>query len=197
MPLLNDTEKITFLTRLLDHHLEKLPTNDSLANYLESIRGFLSTDDSILQKAAISNSELFIDTLSRNLSSKITYKQATGTLIAAFNNIGLVDSMDAAAVILEFEKLLDQMTLEEAENLYKESWDVDHVLDDTNEGQSIGYIIQYLESYLDQLNEGLQTGYEDLFLQGKINGLQHALKYLRMHERGRNSHYINIVIDDF
>ena len=64
MTLLNDEEKVAFLIELLDRQIDNLPGENSFANYLESIRGFLKTKDPILQKAAISNSELFIDNFS-------------------------------------------------------------------------------------------------------------------------------------
>lgn len=125
MTFLNDTEKVTFLIHILDRHIAKLPSEDTFANYLESIRGFLKTNDSILQKAAFSNSELFIDNLSHILSNQITFKLAIGALIAAFDKVGYVDPIDAAAIILEFEQLLHQMPLEEAENLNSERWATD------------------------------------------------------------------------
>ncbi|GMX66752.1 hypothetical protein Elgi_60240 [Paenibacillus elgii] len=121
--LLNDTEKVTFLINLLDHHIKKLSKEDIFANYLESIRIFLKTKDSILQKAAFSNSELIIDNLSYTLGNRTTYRQAIGTLVAAFEKVGFTDSMEAAAIILEYEQLLIQMTSDEAENIYKERWE--------------------------------------------------------------------------
>lgn len=51
----------------------------------------------------------------RALRKQITFKQAIGSLIAAFDKVGYADSMDAAAIILTFEKHLTQMNLEEAE----------------------------------------------------------------------------------
>lgn len=123
MTLLNDTEKVAFLISILDHHIKKLPSEDTFANYLESIRFFLSTNDSINQKAAISNSELFIDNLAYHLSNQITAKRAVGTLIASLNKVGYLEAMDAAAIILEFEQLLEQLSLEEAENICKERWE--------------------------------------------------------------------------
>ncbi|MUG74032.1 hypothetical protein [Paenibacillus validus] len=68
MALLNETEKVDFLIDLLDQHMQKLPDEDILRNYLESIHGFLKTNDSILQKAAISNSVLFMDNLAQSTS---------------------------------------------------------------------------------------------------------------------------------
>lgn len=92
---------------------------------LESIRGFLKTKDPILQKAAFSNSELFIDNFSYVLNNHITLKQAVGSLIAAFDKVGYADSMDAAVIIIKFEDLLKQMPVEDAENFYKERWITD------------------------------------------------------------------------
>lgn len=125
MTLLNDEEKVTFLIDLLERHIDKLPSENSFVNYLESIRGFLKTKDPILQKTAISNSELFIDNFSHVLNNCITSKQAVGSLIAAFDKVGYADSMDAAAIIIEFEDLLKQMSEEEAEKLYNERWIID------------------------------------------------------------------------
>lgn len=122
MTLLNDTEKVALLINVLDRHIDKLPGEDTFANYLESIRGFLKTKDPILQKAAFSNSELFIDNISHSISNQITFKQAIGSLIAAFDKVGYADSMDASAIILEFEELLKQMPIEEAKDIYKERW---------------------------------------------------------------------------
>lgn len=125
MTLLSDNEKVTFLINTLERHIEKFPSEDTFANYLESIHVFLKTKDPILQKAAFSNSELFIDNLSHILSNHITFKRAIGSLIAAFDKVGYVDPMDAAAIILEFEQHLKQMPIEEAEKLYKERWTTD------------------------------------------------------------------------
>jgi hypothetical protein len=111
------------LIRTLDRHIKQLHSKDTFANYLESIRIFLSTKESINQKAAISNSELFIDNLAYHLSDRITVKRAVGTLIASLNKVGYLEAMDAAAIILEFEQLLGQLPLEEAENIYKERWE--------------------------------------------------------------------------
>ncbi|MEK3914202.1 hypothetical protein [Paenibacillus sp. FSL H7-0331] len=125
MTLLNDGEKVTILIDLLERHIDKLPSENSFANYLESIRGFLKTKDPILQKAAFSNSELFIDNFSYVLNNHITLKQAVGSLIAAFDKVGYADSMDAAVIIIKFEDLLKQMPVEDAENFYKERWITD------------------------------------------------------------------------
>ncbi|UJF33756.1 hypothetical protein [Paenibacillus hexagrammi] len=123
MTLLDDTEKVTFLISSLDRHIKNLPSKNAFANYLESIRIFLSTNDSINQKAAISNSELFVDNLTYQLCNQITAKRAVGTLIASLNKVGYLEAMDAAAIILEFEQLLEQLSLEEAENICKERWE--------------------------------------------------------------------------
>ncbi|WP_055107612.1 hypothetical protein [Paenibacillus ihumii] len=122
MSLLNDGEKVAFLIEILNRHIQKLPCGDTFRNYLESICGVLKHDDLFIQKAAIANSELFIEALSNILSNQITIKQAIGALIAAFDKVGYVDSMDVAAIILEFEQLLNQMSIEEAENLYNKHW---------------------------------------------------------------------------
>ncbi len=68
MTLLNDTEKVQFLIGLFDNHTAKLPHDSSFRNYIESIQGFLKTDDPILQKAAISNSILFFENLEHSIS---------------------------------------------------------------------------------------------------------------------------------
>ncbi|GFN33859.1 hypothetical protein [Paenibacillus xylaniclasticus] len=122
MSLLNDSEKVKFLIDVLDRHIDKLSGETTLANYLASIRGFLKTEDPNLQKVAFSNSELFVDNLAYKLNSQISYKQSIGSLIAALDKVGYADSMDAAALILEFEELLNQMPTEEAETIYKERW---------------------------------------------------------------------------
>lgn len=49
--------------------MDKLPGESNFSNYLESIRGFLKTKDPILQKAALSNSELFIDSISHDVNN--------------------------------------------------------------------------------------------------------------------------------
>ena len=122
MSLLNDSEKVKFLIDVLDRHIDKLSGETTLANYLESIRGFLKTEDPNLHKVAFSNSELFADNLAYKLNSQISRKQSIGSLIAALDKVGYADSMDAAALILEFEELLNQMPTEEAETMYKERW---------------------------------------------------------------------------
>ncbi|WP_240418714.1 hypothetical protein [Paenibacillus periandrae] len=125
MTLPNDGEKVNILIELLERHIDKLPSENSFANYLESIRGFLKTKDPILQKAAFSNSELFIDNFSNVLNNHITSKQAVGSLIAAFDKVGYADSMDAAMIIIKFEDFLKQMPVVDAENFYEERWITD------------------------------------------------------------------------
>lgn len=125
MTLLNDEEKVAFLIELLERHMSKFPAESNLANYLESIRGFLKTKDPILQKAECSNSELFIDSISHDDDNQITSKHAVGSLIATFDKIKYADSLDAAAIILEFEDNLKQIAKEEAENIYLERWMTD------------------------------------------------------------------------
>ncbi|WP_339186017.1 hypothetical protein NST37_24780 [Brevibacillus sp. FSL K6-6036] len=68
MTLLNDTEKVQFLISLFDNHIEKLPTEGTFRNYIESIQYFLKSDDSIIQKAAISNCNLFFENLEHSIS---------------------------------------------------------------------------------------------------------------------------------
>ncbi|ASS68156.1 MULTISPECIES: hypothetical protein [Paenibacillus] len=68
MRLLNDTEKVQFLIDLFGNHMEKIPSENSFRDYIESIQGFLKTHDSILQKAAISNSILFFENLEHSIS---------------------------------------------------------------------------------------------------------------------------------
>lgn len=64
------------------------------------------------------------------------------------------------------------------------------------EKRSFFYLIEHLESYLLELGLELQRDPDDLFLQGKIKGIQHALKYIRMHAYARKGgHYIDIEID--
>ncbi|CAM4038205.1 hypothetical protein COLU111180_20440 [Cohnella lubricantis] len=68
MTLLNDTEKVQVLIELVDNHMAKLPKEGPFRNYIESIQDFLKTNDSILQKAAISNSTLFFENLERSFT---------------------------------------------------------------------------------------------------------------------------------
>ncbi|NGP58568.1 hypothetical protein FLT15_09220 [Paenibacillus thiaminolyticus] len=123
MTLQDDTEKVAFLISTLDRHIIKLPSENAFANYLESIRILLSTNDSNDQRAAISNSELLIDNLTYQLRNQITTKRAVGSLIASLNKVGYLDAMDAAEIILEFEQFLEQLSIEEAENICKERWE--------------------------------------------------------------------------
>ncbi|MBG9734960.1 hypothetical protein [Paenibacillus alvei] len=108
--MLNDTEKVTFLIHVLEHHIDRLPKEDTFTNYLESICGFLKTKDPILQKAAYSNSELFIDNISYNLKKQFTLGQVVSSLIVAFDRVGNVDSKNVSAIIHEFEVILEQMS---------------------------------------------------------------------------------------
>lgn len=72
MTSLNEKEKVAFLIEVLGRHIDKLPSESSFAFYLESICGFLRSRDSILQKAAYSNSELFIDIISYDLTNNVS-----------------------------------------------------------------------------------------------------------------------------
>ncbi len=122
MSLLNDTEKVESLISILDNHIDKLPHEDSFANYLETIRFFLKTKDPIIQKSAVSTSSILIENVAFNLYTKINLRQAAGTLIGAFDKVGYTDAVDTAAVILKFEELLQQMSAEEAINVYVDRW---------------------------------------------------------------------------
>src|SRR5690606_37269412 len=68
MKFMNDTEKVQFLIALFDNHMEKLPNEGSFKNYIESIQYFLKTNDSIIQKTEISNSNLFFENLEHSIS---------------------------------------------------------------------------------------------------------------------------------
>ncbi|NOJ73115.1 hypothetical protein [Paenibacillus alvei] len=107
--MLNDTEKVTFLVNVLEHHIDRLPKEDAFTNYLESIHGFLKTKDPILQKAAFSSSELFIDNISYNLKKQFTLGQVVNSLAVAFDRVGNVDSKDVNAILHEFEAVIEQM----------------------------------------------------------------------------------------
>lgn len=106
MTLLSDGEKVTFLIELLESHMNKLLRESKFANYLESIRGFLHTKDPILQKAAISNSELFIDSISHDINNQTDTKHVVDSLIAAIDKVGYSNSLDVATIIMEFENML-------------------------------------------------------------------------------------------
>lgn len=73
---MSDTEKVHFLIELIDSHMKVLADKDPLRSYVESLKCFLKTRDSIVQKDAISNSGLFIDNLAHRYTeteSIITY----------------------------------------------------------------------------------------------------------------------------
>ncbi|MBY0158731.1 hypothetical protein V4V36_28600 [Paenibacillus lautus] len=60
--------------------------------------------------------------ISHELKSQITSKQAIGSLIAALDKVGFSDSMDAAAVVIEFESSPNQLPKNKAETLYTNRW---------------------------------------------------------------------------
>ncbi len=53
---------------------------------------------------------------------KITHTQAIGYLIAAVNKVQFPETIDAAYVVLTFEELLNELSSEEAEKIYREVW---------------------------------------------------------------------------
>ncbi|MCK8489245.1 hypothetical protein M0651_18900 [Paenibacillus sp. MBLB2552] len=53
---------------------------------------------------------------------KITHTQAIGYLIAAVEKVQFPEAMDAAYVVLTFEELLNELSSEEAEKIYREVW---------------------------------------------------------------------------
>lgn len=63
-----------------------------------------------------------MDNLSQDLRNQINSKRAVGSLIAVFEKFGYIDSMDAAAVVIEFENSLSRLSKESAEKLYAERW---------------------------------------------------------------------------
>ncbi|WP_373233159.1 hypothetical protein [Cohnella sp.] len=82
----------------------------------------MKTKDPIIQKSAVSTSSILIENVAFNLYTKINLRQAAGTLIGAFDKVGYTDAVDTAAVILKFEELLQQMSAEEAINVYVDRW---------------------------------------------------------------------------
>lgn len=58
----------------------------------------------------------------------------------------------------------------------------------SEEMESIKHLIGYFENYLIELALELQNDPDDLFIQGKIKGVQHALQMARMYiHAGNNS----------
>ncbi|AVV56268.1 hypothetical protein C7121_08975 [Paenibacillus glucanolyticus] len=53
---------------------------------------------------------------------KITHTQAIGYLIAAVEKVQFPEAMDAAYVVITFEELLNELSSEEAEKIYREVW---------------------------------------------------------------------------
>lgn len=53
---------------------------------------------------------------------KITHTQAIGYLIATVEKVHFPEPMDAAYVVLTFEELLNELSNEEAEKIYREVW---------------------------------------------------------------------------
>ncbi|OZB96547.1 hypothetical protein [Paenibacillus sp. XY044] len=51
-----------------------------------------------------------------------TLEQAVGSLIAAFDKIGYSEPLEVASIIIEFEDFLNQLSTEEAVNIYNERW---------------------------------------------------------------------------
>ncbi|MCK8487004.1 hypothetical protein M0651_07470 [Paenibacillus sp. MBLB2552] len=180
MSLLSDSEKVKLLISILDDHIDKLPREDNFANYLETIRFFLKTKDPIIQKAAVSTSGILIENAANNLRVQISIKQAVGTLIGAFDKVGYPEAIDAAAVILKFEELLERMSPKEAKGVYDERWTTN------KEEPSLGDLIEHLESYFDELYLEFQNDSINEVIQGKMEGLEIALKIARMHMYGNN-----------
>jgi len=174
LSLLSDSEKMELLISILNHHIDKIPYNESFTNYLEAIRFFLKTKDPIIQKAAVSTSNILIENVVYNLSTQFNLKQAVETLIGAFDKVGYIDAIDTAAVILKFEELLVQMSSEEAKNVYVERWKT------VKDEPSIGELVENLELQLTELRSELQQDPADEFVQGKMMGVQDALKFARM-----------------
>lgn len=63
--------------------------------------------------------------------------------------------------------------------------------------ESIEYLIEYLEKYLAELSLELEGEPADLFLQGKIKGVQHALKFVRIHAcaEKNDGQFVDVIID--
>jgi hypothetical protein len=125
MVALTDSEKVDLLIALLEAHLEKMQTENTLSNYLESLTSFLKSRDQILQKAAVSNSSLFFDNLHHDFSNLITSIQAIGALVAAFDKVGYPEAIDASAIILQYVENIREMSSQDMEKVYKERWDTD------------------------------------------------------------------------
>lgn len=179
MSLLSDSEKVELLISILDNLIDQLPHEDSFGNYLETIRFFLKTKEPIIQKAAVSTSDTLIENVAYILRTQISLKQSVGALISTFDRVGYADVMDTAAVILKFEELREQMSAGEAKKVYVERWVTD------NDELSKRELIEYLKSYFAELCLELQHDPADQFVQGKMEGVQHALKFVRMHMHAR------------
>ncbi|MFD0618498.1 hypothetical protein ACFQZR_13605 [Paenibacillus sp. GCM10027629] len=67
----------------------------------------------------------------------------------------------------------------------------------SEEKESIQYLIEYFEKYLKELHLNLQDDHDDLFLQGKIKGVQDTLRMTRIHERAlkNGGQFVDVIID--
>ncbi|AVV57015.1 hypothetical protein C7121_13315 [Paenibacillus glucanolyticus] len=65
------------------------------------------------------------------------------------------------------------------------------------EKESFEYLVEYLEKYIAELSFELDGDSADLFLQGKIKGVQHALKFVRIHAHAgkNNGQFVDVIID--
>lgn len=61
--------------------------------------------------------------------------------------------------------------------------------------KEIDFLIEYFEKYKQEIEEELKNDHNNIFLQGKVKGLQHALIMTRMYNKSDMRHDIDIEID--
>ncbi|WP_281884164.1 hypothetical protein [Paenibacillus sp. YYML68] len=83
----------------------------------------MKTQDTINQQAACSNANLFLSNLILEQQEKITNKRTIGALISAYDQIGVLDALEVTALVEQFESQLNEISLTDAENIYRERWE--------------------------------------------------------------------------
>lgn len=123
MPILNDSEKVSALVKMLNKHIEKIKgvTEENIVYFFESIRTFLTTQNAAYQRAAYSKANLFLN----NVLQQDTFrtKKAIGALISAYDHTEVIDAEKLITLIESFENQLKSLTISDAENIYKQRWE--------------------------------------------------------------------------
>lgn len=61
--------------------------------------------------------------------------------------------------------------------------------------KELDFLIDYFTQYISELQKGLELEPDNDFIKGQINGVNQALRIVRMYNKPDPEHYVDVIID--